>query len=50
MSQETAFGRAALSAYMKVETSDGSVRYYRVIDGENTEITCEMYCAETGEI
>lgn len=50
MSQNTAVGRVALSTYIKVTKVDGSLRYYRVVDGENTEITQEVYLDETGVV
>lgn len=49
MSQNSAFGRATLSTYIQVTKADGSLRYYRVVDGENTEITQEVYLFEIGE-
>lgn len=48
MSQSSAFGRAALSTYIQVKKADGSLRYYRVVNEENTEITQEMYLSEVG--
>lgn len=49
MTQDTAFGKAALSTYIQVKKADGSFRYYRVVDGENMEITQETYLTELGE-
>lgn len=49
MTQDTAFGGAAVSTYMMVRKTDGSLKYYRVTDGETLEITQEIYLSEIGE-
>lgn len=47
MAQDTAFGKATLTTYMKVEKKDGRVIYYKVVDDENIELTEQEYLAET---
>ena len=43
MNQHTAFGGAEVTAYLKVEKKNGEVRYYKVVDGQNVEISEEEY-------
>lgn len=49
MSQDTTFGEAVLDVYAKVDRADGSVEYYRVLDGENVPITAAEYAAANEE-
>lgn len=49
MSQQTVFGEVELSALLKVDKADGSVKYYRVINDQNIEITEEEYRERGGE-
>ncbi len=43
MTKDTVFGEAELITYMKVEKKDGRVFYYKVVDGQNIEITEKEY-------
>lgn len=43
MPQETAFGVCEMTTYIKVNKTDGSVRYYKVADGKNIEIDEKTY-------
>ena len=43
MTQHTAFGGTELTAYLKVEKKNGEVRYYKVVDEQNIEISEEEY-------
>ena len=43
MTQDTAFGEAELTTYMKVERKNGQVAYFKVVNGLNTEISEKEY-------
>lgn len=49
MGQVTSFGEANLVSYIKVEKKDGTIIYYKVVDGQNTEITEQEYLADNEE-
>lgn len=43
MAQETVFGDAEVSAWIKVERANGNVEFYKVIDKQNVAISKEEY-------
>lgn len=49
MSQQTVFGEVEVSALLKVNKADGSVKYYRVVNDQNIEITEEEYREQGGQ-
>lgn len=49
MSQQTVFGEAEVDAMLKVTKADGSVKYFRVVNDQNIEITEEEYKERGGE-
>lgn len=49
MSQQTVFGEVEVDAMLKVQKADGTIEYYRVVDGQNIEITEQEYKQRGGE-
>lgn len=49
MGQQTAFGEAEATAYVKVARLSGAVELYRVEDGVHVEVSLEEYEAATGD-
>lgn len=49
MSQPTVFGEVEVDAMLKVARADGTIKYYRVVAGQNIEITEEEYKERGGK-
>lgn len=49
MSQQTALGDAEVDSLLKVKKADGSMKYFRIVDNQNIEITEEEYKRRGGE-
>lgn len=48
MTQVTAFGEAELECFGKVDRASGQTEFFRVVDGENVEISQLAYMENTG--
>lgn len=49
MTQDTSFGEATLTTYIKVTKKDGTEKYYKVTDGLTEEVNKETYFSEGGQ-
>lgn len=49
MGQSTALGEAEVDALLKLKKADGSIKYFRVVNDQNIEISEEEYKTLGGE-
>lgn len=49
MTQQTSFGEATLTTYIRVTKKDGTERFYKVTDGLTEEVNKETYLREGGQ-
>lgn len=49
MTQLTNIGEAEIEAYMRVARADGTVEFYRIVDGENVSISEAEYATANKE-